>query len=188
MHNPLDPALNRAIEAINIAHAADPKGKEQAYCASVSKWVAQLTPAPSEALQLAACCQHFERWSIPRSSYPMDKPGYLRWRKDLAHRQGERIHEILTAAGCEEELIERVSLLVAKKIPRSDTEAQTLEDAACLVFLDEQLDDFATKNSEKMLAIAQKTWAKMSDTAHTLALKLPYSEQAQALLKKALAP
>ena len=126
------------IDAINQAHDADPKNAERAYCASVYKWIQVLIPQPSEALIIAAHAQHFERWVIARDSYPMDKPGYLRWRKDVASRQGERVAEIMQQLHCDTQLIERVASLVAKQVNRSDPEAQALEDAACLVFLEEQ--------------------------------------------------
>ena len=55
------------------------------------------TPPPL--LRLAARCQHLERWSVPRDSYPLDKPGYLHWRRSLYVKQAERAKELLLQAG-----------------------------------------------------------------------------------------
>lgn len=177
---------NALLNAFDQAHLADPKQKELAYCKSVETWVQRLVEEPSEALLLAARCQHFERWVITRDSYPKDKPGYLRWRKDVATRQGERVLEIMRAHDCPEELANRVTQLVAKKIPRSDPESQALEDAACLVFLEEQAADFAPKYMDKIIGIIQKTWVKMSPQGQALALQLDLPDEVFALVKQAL--
>jgi len=58
----------------------------------------------------------------------------------------------------------------------------------CLVFLRHYLPDFAKKHDEaKLIDIIQKTWGKMSPEGHEAALKLPLSEDMQALVGKALA-
>ena len=176
----------KVIAAFDSAHAAAPKGKELDYVESVETWIKVLVEEPSEALLLAAHCQHFERWVINRDTYPMDRPGYLKWRIDVATRQGERVNEIMTELGCDTELTERTSLLAGKKIPRSDADAQAMEDAACLVFIEEQAADFAPKYIEKMIPIIQKTWAKMSDHAHELALQLNLPPEVTALVTEAL--
>lgn len=175
------------IDALNQAHDADPKQAERAYCASVYKWIQVLVSEPSEALIIAAHAQHFERWVIARDSYPMDRPGYLRWRKDVASRQGDRVAEIMRDQQCNQELIERVARLVAKQVDRNDPEAQALEDAACLVFLEEQAADFAPKYMDKMIGIIQKTWKKMSPQGQAQALKLNLPDAVLALVKEALA-
>ena len=174
------------IQSLNEAHDADPKGKERAYCASVYKWICKLITEPSQAVSIAAHAQHFERWVITRDSYPKDKPGYLRWRKDVASRQGERVAEIMRGQNYDQALTERVALLVAKKVPRTDPESQALEDAACLVFLEEQAADFAPKYMDKMIGILQKTWKKMSPQGHEFALQLDLPEDVLALVKEAL--
>ena len=77
-----------------------------------------------------------------------------------------------------------------KKHLRSDAEAQTLEDAACLVFLENYFADFATRHEpEKIIDILRKTWAKMSPDGHKAALGLVGSlpEDAKRLVESALA-
>lgn len=179
------------IAAFDAAHAQDPKNKELDYVHSIEKWIAVLVEQPSEALLLAAHCQHFERWVIKRDTYPTGRAGYLQWRIDVATRQGERVAEIMNAHNCDSELTARASALTGKKVPRSDTStdgqaAQALEDAACLVFLEEQAADFAPKYMDKVLPVIQKTWAKMSDRGHELALELDLPKEVTALVTEAL--
>jgi 5-methylthioribose kinase len=76
---------------------------------------------------------------------------------------------------------------VQKKQLKRDPETQLLEDVICLVFLEFYFDPFAEKYSEeKLIDIVQKTWRKMSERAHSEALKLSFSKPALALLSKAL--
>jgi hypothetical protein len=71
---------------------------------------------------------------------------------------------------------------------KTDTETQALEDVICLVFLENYFADFAaTQDSEKLLNIVRKTWGKMSDKGHGLALQLPFTQSLQELLTRALA-
>ncbi len=174
------------LDAINHAHAQDPKGQELVYVDSVSRWITQLVPDPSEALLLAARCQHFERWVISRDSYPAGRTAYLQWRRAVAIRQGERVLEIMQSQNCDPVLSQRVHDLVGKHVPLSDPEAQALEDAACLVFIEEQAADFAPKYLDKMIGIIQKTWKKMSPAARELALGLDLPDAVLALVKEAL--
>ena len=174
------------IAAFDAAHAADPQGKELAYVQSITRWVKQLVIEPSEALLLAAHCQHFERWVISRDSYPAGRTEYLKWRRAVAIRQGERVLEIMQAQECDPELSQRVRDLVGKHVPLSDPEAQALEDAACLVFIEEQAADFAPKYLDKMIVIIQKTWKKMSPAARELALRLDLPDAVLSLVKEAL--
>ena len=88
----------------------------------------------------------------------------------------DRAGAILAAAGYDASVIERVGQLLQKKHLRSDPEAQTLEDAACLVFLESEIGAFAAAHStyprEKFIAILRKTWRKMSPAAREAALGL----------------
>ena len=176
----------KLIDAFNHAHAQDPKGQEQGYVESVIRWVQKLVPEQSEALSLAAHCQHFERWVISRDSYPAGRTEYLKWRRAVAIRQGERVLEIMQSQQCDPALSQRVRDLVGKHVSLSDPEAQALEDAACLVFIEEQAADFAPKNLDKMIVIIQKTWKKMSPAARELALGLDLPDAVLELVKEAL--
>jgi Domain of unknown function (DUF4202) len=67
-------------------------------------------------------------------------------------------------------------------------EAQVLEDVACLVFLDDQLENFEKGVEEdKMLGILRKTWKKMSPRGKELAAGIEMSERAKELVQKAVA-
>lgn len=187
-----------AIEAIDAANAADPtvieiEGTsvpyELFYARQLTRWVETLRPDASTALRLAARCQHICRWVMPRKSYPMTRPGYLKWRADLKQFHAQRSAEILTAAGYSPDLIARVRSLNLKENLGKDDELQTLEDALCLVTLEYQLADLIRKTEpEKLTTILQKTWKKMSPAGHELALTIAYTEEQKRVLEIALAP
>lgn len=64
-----------------------------------------------------------------------------------------------------------------------------LEDVACLVFLDDQFEEFEKGHDEdKIVMILRKTWSKMSEKGHELALQIKMSERAKGLVGKALEP
>ncbi|KAK4219442.1 cytochrome b2 [Rhypophila decipiens] len=156
-------------------------------------WLAKRKPDPSPALQLACRAQHFRRWEIPRSSYPMTRPGYLTWRAKLKSQAATQLSELLTSSEIQpplsQEEIDRIAALVRKEDLKNDEEAQILEDVACLVFLDDQFDDFEKKSEmddEKIINILKKTWAKMSPAGHALALQMDMSDRAKLLIQKAL--
>src|SRR5437868_2403332 len=94
-----DDRFERAIAAIDAANADDPerlvvrgeeRPKEQAHAELMTEWVTRLEPSPAEELLLAARGHHLRRWTVPRSSYPEGRAGYLRWRRDLheVHARG----------------------------------------------------------------------------------------------------
>ena len=161
---------------------------ELLYAKWVAGWVLRLCPEPSEALLLAARCQHICRWMIPRKSHPMTRAGYLKWRADLKQFHAQKSADILRETGYAEDVVARVQELNLKKNLASDPECQVLEDALCLVTLQYQLTDLIGKTEpDKMVGILQKTWKKMSPAARTEALALQFSECETALLQRALA-
>jgi tRNAThr (cytosine32-N3)-methyltransferase len=188
----MNEAQARASAALDAAHEADPRREdgaayERLYADRLEAWVRRLVPQPSAALRLAARAQHLERWAIPRDTYPEGRGGYLRWRSDVHRRQGERVREILGSAGIEPSVIERVGALVAKAAPRGDAEAQALEDAACLVFLETELVPFLRENDRaKTIDVLRKTWKKMSPAGHQAATALALPAEAAAVVKEAL--
>ena len=195
---PVDPQrFKKAIERFDEENARDPNcvtvnGKtlprELAYAEWLSDWVLKLRPQASEALRLAARSQHICRWTVPRESYPMTRPGYLKWREDLKKFHAQKAGEILTGLGYDPELVSRVQRLNLKKDFPSDPEARVLEDALCLVFLERQLSELAEKTSDEKLSNAlQKSWKKMTPVAREHALKLEYTPAVKAVLEKALA-
>lgn len=187
--------LAAARAAIDLAHDADPQrvdgvAVERRYADAVEAWVRKLVPSPSVELQLAARAQHLERWAIPRADFPMDRPGYHQWRRAVQARQGERARALLRSAGCGEPTCARVEQLVAKAAPKADADAQALEDAACLVFLERELAAFAAQHADyaadKFIDILRKTWAKMSPAAHRHALALELDPSLAALVRTAV--
>ncbi len=161
--------------------------RELLYAERLTGWVLRLCPDAAEELRLAARCQHICRWEIPRNSYPMTRPGYLKWRADLKKFHAQKAGEILHEAGYDEDTIRRVQDLNLKKQFPDDAETRTLEDALCLVFLQFQFADLAAKTSEdKTINALQKSWAKMSEAARAEALKLEFGPREKTLLQRAL--
>ncbi len=185
-----------AIERIDAANAADPNTesfggethpKELLYGRRMTAWLDKVDPDASEALKLAARAQHIERWKIPRQDYPEGKKGYHLWRTTLYRFHADRAAEILKTCGYDAETIERTRQLLLKKNLRSNEEMQTLEDVICLVFLENYFADFSQKHDEeKIIGIVRKTWGKMTERGHELALGLELSDEARAIVGKAL--
>jgi hypothetical protein len=180
-----------AAAAFEAVHREDPAGQAVAYHAAMATWVDRLRPDASEALRLAARCQHLRRWALPRGDFPAGRAGYKKWRATLAMRHAEEAAAILRGVGYDHATAERVSKLLRKQGLRRDAEVQCLEDAACLVFLQQQLASFARVHpTDKVVDILQKTWTKMSDAGHAEALALlpALPPDVAAIVQRALAP
>jgi hypothetical protein len=163
--------------------------RELLYAERLSTWLLKLEPHASEELRLAARCQHIRRWEIPRTEFPMDRAGYLRWRAKLKTFHAEVAGEILRECGYDDALIARVQALNLKKNFPNDPESRTLEDALCLVFLEFQLKDLAARTERaKLINALRKSWGKMSEKAREIALKLPLSDEARDLVAEAIRP
>jgi hypothetical protein len=175
----------RAIELIDGANSLDPNratfaGKDfpaqVIWARRMTAWLEKLEPSASEALKLAVRCQHLRRWEIPRATFPMTRAGYHQWRTKLGFYHADKAAEILRNVGYDDAIIARVQSLIRKERLKTDAEAQTLEDVACLVFLENDYVDFARKHEpEKVVDIVRKTWRKMSDRGHAAALELAKS-------------
>ncbi|MDE2666957.1 MAG: DUF4202 domain-containing protein [Acidobacteriota bacterium] len=191
-----DPRLREAFALLDAMHREDPSvgtdGPKSIlasldYHQRLGRWVERLAPEASSALRLAAHSQHVRRWAIPRDSYPMTRKGYRDWRDALGRFHARAAAEVLVRVGYESQTVARVEQLLRKQRLRTDPEAQALEDAACLVFLEVQLEDFSRQHTEeKLLHILRRTWKKMSPDARTLALRLELSEGAAGLVRKAV--
>lgn len=192
------PAYLRARELIDATHSADPqraadrRPAELVYADRMESWVAGVTVEPSPLLRLAARCQHLERWSVPRASFPEGKVGYLNWRRSLYTKQAERARALLLAAGVSSDEADEVATWVSKTGLKTNPGTQALEDAACLVFLENEISAFAAQHTdyprEKFVEILRKTWRKMSPRAQELALGLDLPPAIAALVHEALAP
>jgi len=176
-----------ACAAIDQANAEDPQGRELTYSHRMVDWVRSLSPSASEELLLAARAQHVRRWKVARSTYPEGRNGYLHWREDLKRFHADTLGGILKDAGYGQEAVEKTRSLLVRKNLSSDEEGQTLEDAACLVFLQFEFAEFAAKTEpDKMVDILRKTWKKMSAAAHERALGLGLPPEQLSLVKRAL--
>ena len=176
-----------AVAAIDRANAEDPKGYEGLYGQRMVDWVRALAPGASEELLLAARAQHVRRWTVPRSKYPEGRNGYLRWREGLKKFHADTLAAIMKEAGYADAAVEKSRSLLVRKNLASDAEGQTLEDAACLVFLQFEFAEFSAKTEPgKMVDILRKSWGKMSPAARDQALKLKLGPVEQNLVKRAL--
>lgn len=186
----------RARELIDAAHAADPtrtadgRAAELVYADRMEAWVVRLVPDAAPLLRLAARCQHLERWLVPRASFPEGKAGYLTWRRSLYTKQAERARALLLAAGVAEAEAAEVATWVSKTGLKINAGTQALEDAACLVFLENEISAFAAQHAdyprEKFIEILRKTWKKMSPGAQAAAVALSLPPSIGELVREAL--
>lgn len=190
--------LHATLAAFDAANSQDPRQAlddlgvprpyEWLYAERMSRMLTSFAPAASESLQLAARAQHLERWLIPRDQYPQDRAGYHAWRNQLKNLHAERASKLMADQGYDDGEINQVARLLRKEQLKQDADCQTLEDVACLVFLQYYLADFAQQQDEsKLIGIITKTWRKMSATGQQAALALPHTEAMLALLHRALA-
>ena len=186
-----------AIARFDAANAEDPnrdegQPKELLYAQRMSAMLARFAPDASEVVRLAVRAQHIQRWKTPRSSYPMDRPGYLQWRTGLYKFHAETAGRILQETGYDAETIERVKDAVGKKGLKVNAETQLLEDVTDLVFLEHYLTGFAALHPEydeaKWIEIIRKTWQKMSQAARdfVLAGKVSLPDTLRPLILKAI--
>ena len=192
-----------ATARMHAAHQEDPRlvvveGRSMPwsllYHQRLQYWLLRLIEAPTEALLLAANAQHIRRWKIPRETYPMDRNGYMKWRRELAHFHCRQARTILHDSGYDSPTVERVGELILKHRLKRDPEVQIFENAICLAFLELELAEFLKKHEEtKVVEILEKTWKKMSSSgqrvAKVLLNKLPPSvgrmvEKANLLLRE----
>lgn len=186
----------RARERLDAAHERDPnrvadgRAAELVYADRMEAWILRLVAEAGPLLRLAARAQHLERWSVPRSTFPMDKPGYHAWRRSLYVRQAERARELLTDAGVPVSEAAEVSTWVSKTGLKTNPGTQALEDAACLVFLENEISAFAVQHAtyprEKFVDILRKTWRKMSPQGQREALALSLPTEISELVREAV--
>lgn len=187
---------DRARALIDAAHAADParagdgRPAELVYADRVEAWMVRLVPDASPALRLAARAQHLERWLVPRTTFPDGKAGYLAWRRSLYTKQAERARALLLEAGVPAEEAADVATWVSKTGLKTNPGTQALEDAACLVFLENEIGAFAAQHAEypreKFIEILRKTWRKMSPAAQAAALGLDLPPAIATLVRDAV--
>lgn len=189
-------AYTHARQLIDQAHSADPsllpdgRPAELVYADKMEAWVKQLVPDAPEILLLAARCQHLERWTVPRSTYPADRAGYLTWRKFLYGKQADRAKELLLQAGIPAQEAGDVVLWVSKTGLKTNPGTQALEDAAILVFLENEAMEFVSQHAdyprEKFINILRRSWGKLSPAAQQAALGLDLPPAVSEMITEAL--
>jgi hypothetical protein len=188
--------FEQAIVAIDATNADDPetimvrgvrRSKELAHAELMTERVLELDPDADEVQLLAARAHHLRRWSLPRSTFPDGRAGYLRWRTTLNRQHATDVAAILADAGYDTASIERVQRIIRKEGLRTDAAVQTHEDALCLVFLETQLLEIVDRLGEdKSVDVVAKTLRKMSPKGIDIALGLPLDERARSAVGRAM--
>lgn len=180
-----------ALSAIDAANAEDPNVFDGLPLALVqgrlaTKWLSRLDPDATPELQVTVRAHHLRRWEVDRSEFETGRAGYLRWRRENKRHQADSLAAILAELDWPESTIQRTRDLLARTALRSDSETQTLEDAACLVFLETQFEELTTRiDHDRLVTIVQKTLAKMSPVAISLAPEVALSDGAGRVLAEA---
>ena len=185
-----------ATEALKAAHLQDPNLVQTGSGQVPAEWLyiqrlltsmQQVYPDASEALTIAVYCQHLFRWEIKRSEYPEGRIGYYQWRNYLGEYQAEKAAVLLKSGGYTDDFIQEITTILKKLNISRLEESQKLEDVVCLVFLEHYMNDFIQGKTEaQLIQIVQKTWNKMSDHGHHVALQLNLSEPTRRIVELAL--
>ncbi len=188
--------FTKAIAAFDAYHERDPNtetedGKlyprELLYARRMTSQLESFAPDATEAVKLAARCQHIGRWEIPREKYPMEKKGYLQWRNEEKFHHAAIAEKILRECGYEDDTIGQVKSLLLKKELFTNAETQLIEDVVCLVFIQYYLDEFTAKHDdEKVVDILRKTLRKMSRAGKEAVDTLQLSAKTNSLIKRAV--
>ena len=157
--------------------------REQVFVRRVSDWVERLNPSASEAVRLAARSHTLRRWEIPRGDYRKGPAGYHEWRRATARHAADAATEILRETGIQEKTVQKVRGLITWELFPHDPDAQLLEDADCLAFLELKLTDYLGRWDEAQVhRILQGTWGKMSAAARRQALTLSLDQRVKEMI------
>ena len=183
--------FDKAIEQYDAANSKDPNivkdnsgndaPKELIYSQRMLDMINRYLPEADEVAKLSVAAQHIQRWTSPRSDYPMNRKGYHQWRTRLYGYHAETAAKILDDIGYDKATISRVKLAIGKKDLRNNKDTQILEDVAALTFIEHYMtamyENFPQYDEEKWIDIIIRTWKKMSADAQAFALsgnvKLP---------------
>jgi hypothetical protein len=189
----MNPQLASTIAAIDDANRQDPNNLNGQPLAMVqgqagSRWLDELCATPRDELRLAVRAHHLRRWELKRVDYPEGRSGYLRWRRANKAHQADSLASLMQEDEWPESSIELARLLLGRTKLRTDLDTQTLEDAACLVFLETQFEAMTERTEHKhLVSIVAKTLNKMSPGAVILAGSIGLSTTSRALLADAFA-
>ena len=186
-----------AAQAIDAANALDPnlvtvRGTRQplalVHGQLAVEWVQVLRAGADPLLLIAARAHHLRRWELPRSQYPEGKAGYHRWKRDQRQRHADDVAALLAPLGFTDAEVALVQGWIRREALSTDPGSQAVEDAACLVFIETQLADVATKlDHDHLVDVIRKTAKKMSPAALDAVGGIPLGEVEQRLLADALA-
>ena len=182
----------KAVELINSVHNQDPNSEtidgvdikaELLYSQRMLSILQKVQPNASLELQMAAQCQHISRWSIPRTTFSMDKKGYYQWRAAIMEHQLSVTSSVLKQAEINQQSIEIVVDTLKNKADKTNINASIIEDTACLTFIKWYLVPFAGQfDPEKAKVILQKTANKMSERGLKLIPELQLSVEVHKVL------
>lgn len=176
--------FDKAIELYDAANSKDPNmvaddngndaPKELLYSQRMLDMINRYLPEADDVGKLSVAAQHIERWTSPRSDYPMNRKGYHLWRTRLYKFHADTAAKILQEVGYDEEFIGRVKLAIGKKDLKNNADTQILEDVAALTFIEHYMMtmyiNFPQYDEEKWTDIIIRTWKKMSPQAQAFAL------------------
>ena len=188
--------INRQDSNITIFND-DKYPKELIYGQRMTACLTKYWPQANELLQIAVRAQHIKRWHLKRNEFAQGKAGYYQWRIALGIFHGELTAKLMLEHGYSDLQAKETASIISKENLKDkantqlNADSQTLEDVACLVFLEHYFDDFAAQyieqgNEAKIIRIVQLTWKKMSEEAHNIALQLALPAHLVVLVKKAL--
>lgn len=171
--------------------------KELLYGQRMTACLMKHWPQANELLQIAVRAQHIKRWHLKRTEFAEGKAGYYQWRIALGKFHAELTANIMREQGYSDDQAKQTASIICKENLKDkassqlNSDSQTLEDVACLVFLEHYFDAFADNyikqdNEAKIIRIVQLTWKKMSEEAHNIALQLSLPDHLASLVKKAL--
>ncbi len=175
--------LEKIIARIDVLNNQDPNfteiqymkiANEHLYSQRMSELLSfYCVGEPPELVSIACRAQHIQRWTISRHDFPEGRTGYLDWRKELKVFHAKTTANLMKDYDYSEQEIVQVSNMLTKHDIKNDPATQVVEDIACLVFIKYYFEPFVQKfEQKKLLSIVRKTWAKMSDKGHQLALEL----------------
>jgi hypothetical protein len=195
------PRLTAILSAIDNINIEDPnktvidgnlQPNELLYGQYMTTCLERYFPQANELLQIAVRAQHIKRWHLKRTEFEAGKAGYYQWRIEQGRLHAQLTKSLMLENGYDENEAESTACILRKEKLKTNDDTQTLEDVACLVFLQYYFDAFAAKytekdNEAKIIRIVQKTWGKMSERGHEIALSLTLPNHLAALVGKALA-
>jgi len=193
--------LATVLTAIDKINSEDPnftsidgisQPNELLYGQYMTTCLEQYFPHSNELLRIAVRAQHIKRWHLKRTEFAAGKAGYYQWRIEQGKFHAQLTKTLMLENGFDEKEAETTACILRKEKLKTNSDTQTLEDVACLVFLQYYFDAFAAKytekdNEAKIIRIVQKTWGKMSERGHEIALSLTLPDHLAKLVAKALA-